>query len=58
MRPRQGGLNTRAMLEAARDGRLGVLSILGANPMLRFRIARWSKRRCARRRSSSSPSCS
>jgi NADH-quinone oxidoreductase subunit G len=36
MRPREGGLNTRAMLEAARDGRLGVLSILGANPMLRF----------------------
>jgi NADH-quinone oxidoreductase subunit G len=36
MRPREGGLNTRAMLEAARDGRLGVLAILGANPMLRF----------------------
>jgi NADH-quinone oxidoreductase subunit G len=36
MRPREGGLNTRAMLEAARDGKLGVLAILGANPMLRF----------------------
>jgi NADH-quinone oxidoreductase subunit G len=36
MRPRNGGLGTRAMLEAARDGKLGVLAILGANPMLRF----------------------
>ena len=36
MRPRDGGLDTRAMLEAARDGKLGVLAILGANPMLRF----------------------
>ncbi|BDE07151.1 NADH-quinone oxidoreductase [Vulcanimicrobium alpinum] len=36
MRPVNGGLNTRAMLEAARDGKLGVLAILGANPMLRF----------------------
>ena len=36
MRPHDGALNTRAMLEAARDGKLGVLAILGANPMLRF----------------------
>ncbi|HZO95009.1 MAG TPA: molybdopterin-dependent oxidoreductase [Candidatus Baltobacteraceae bacterium] len=36
MRPRAGGLNTRAMLEAARDGKLETLVILGANPMLRF----------------------
>jgi len=36
MRPRGAGLDTRAMLEAARDGKLAVLVILGANPMLRF----------------------
>ncbi|HEY4439048.1 MAG TPA: molybdopterin-dependent oxidoreductase [Candidatus Elarobacter sp.] len=36
LRPVDGGLTTRAMLEAARDGKLGVLTILGANPMLRF----------------------
>ena len=36
LRPREGGLNARAMLEAARDGKLGVLTILGANPILRF----------------------
>jgi NADH-quinone oxidoreductase subunit G len=36
LRPRGDGLHTRAMLEAARDGKLGVLSILGANPVLRF----------------------
>ena len=36
MRPRDGGLDTRAMLEAARDGKLAVLVILGANPVLRF----------------------
>jgi anaerobic selenocysteine-containing dehydrogenase len=36
MRPRGAGLETRAMLEAARDGKLAVLVILGANPMLRF----------------------
>ena len=29
-------LHTRAMLEAARDGKLDVLAILGANPVLRF----------------------
>ncbi|HEX3465510.1 MAG TPA: molybdopterin-dependent oxidoreductase [Candidatus Elarobacter sp.] len=34
MRPRGGGLNTKAMLEAARDGKLDVLAILGANPVL------------------------
>ena len=32
--PRGGGLDTRGMLEAARDGRLGVLAIFGANPVL------------------------
>ncbi|HEX3467426.1 MAG TPA: molybdopterin-dependent oxidoreductase [Candidatus Elarobacter sp.] len=36
MRPRDGGLDTRAMLEAARDGKLAMLVILGANPVLRF----------------------
>jgi NADH-quinone oxidoreductase subunit G len=36
MRPVDGGLTTRAMFEAARDGNLGLLAILGANPMLRF----------------------
>jgi NADH-quinone oxidoreductase subunit G len=36
MRPRAGGLGTRAMLEAARDGKLATLAILGANPMLSF----------------------
>ena len=36
LRPRDGGLDTRRMLEAARDGELSVLAILGANPMLRF----------------------
>jgi NADH-quinone oxidoreductase subunit G len=35
MRPRDGGLDTKGMLEAARDGKLAVLAILGANPMLR-----------------------
>ncbi|MDB5027431.1 MAG: dehydrogenase subunit, partial [Candidatus Eremiobacteraeota bacterium] len=36
MLPRDGGLDTRGMLEAARDGKLDVLAILGANPVLRF----------------------
>jgi len=36
MRPRAGALNARAMLEAARDGRLTHLAILGANPILSF----------------------
>ena len=36
MLPREGGLDTKKMFEAARDGGLDVLSILGANPMLRF----------------------
>ncbi|MGH7754734.1 MAG: molybdopterin-dependent oxidoreductase [Vulcanimicrobiaceae bacterium] len=36
MLPRDGGLGTRAMLEAARDGKLASLAILGANPLLRF----------------------
>ncbi|HEV2738412.1 MAG TPA: molybdopterin-dependent oxidoreductase [Candidatus Elarobacter sp.] len=35
MRPRDGGFDTKGMLEAARDGKLAVLAILGANPMLR-----------------------
>jgi NADH-quinone oxidoreductase subunit G len=34
--PRNGGLDTRKMFEAARDGNLAVLAILGANPVLRF----------------------
>jgi anaerobic selenocysteine-containing dehydrogenase len=36
LRPEGNGMDARAMLEAARDGKLGVLSILGANPVLRF----------------------
>jgi NADH-quinone oxidoreductase subunit G len=36
MRPGAGGLDTRGILEAARDGKIAVLAILGANPMLRF----------------------
>jgi anaerobic selenocysteine-containing dehydrogenase len=36
MLPRDGGLNTLQMFEAARDGKLDVLAILGANPVLRF----------------------
>jgi NADH-quinone oxidoreductase subunit G len=34
MIPRESGLDTRGMLEAARDGKLDVLAILGANPVL------------------------
>jgi NADH-quinone oxidoreductase subunit G len=34
LRSREGGLNAKAMLEAARDGKLDVLVILGANPVL------------------------
>jgi NADH-quinone oxidoreductase subunit G len=36
MRAGAGGLDTRGMFEAARDGKLDVLVILGANPVLRF----------------------
>ncbi|MDB5070384.1 MAG: nuoG1 [Candidatus Eremiobacteraeota bacterium] len=36
MLPRDGGLNALQMFEAARDGKLDVLGILGANPVLRF----------------------
>ena len=36
LRPKAGALATRAMLEAARDGGIDVLTILGANVMLRF----------------------
>ncbi len=36
MLPREGGLDTSAMLAAARDGNLAVFSILGANPMLHY----------------------
>jgi len=35
MRAGAGGLDTRGMLEAGRDGKLDVLAILGANPVLR-----------------------
>jgi NADH-quinone oxidoreductase subunit G len=34
--PQAGGLDTRGMLEAARDGRLKSLAILGANPLAHF----------------------
>ncbi|MEA2665593.1 MAG: NADH-quinone oxidoreductase subunit [Candidatus Eremiobacteraeota bacterium] len=36
LRPGPGGLDTRGILKAARDGKIAVLAILGANPMLRF----------------------
>lgn len=36
MLPQQGGMDTSAMLAAARDGNVAVLSILGANPMLHY----------------------
>jgi NADH-quinone oxidoreductase subunit G len=36
MLPRSGALDTSAMLAAARDGNLAVLSILGANPALHY----------------------
>ena len=36
LRPKAGALATRGILEAARDGQLDVLTILGANLMLRF----------------------
>jgi len=36
MLPQSGGMDTSAMLAAARDGGLAVLSILGANPMLHY----------------------
>lgn len=36
MLPRASGLDTRGMLEAARDGKLGVLAVFGANPMLHY----------------------
>src|SRR5262249_49941713 len=34
--PGPGGLDVRGMLEAARDGKLRSLAILGANPLLRY----------------------
>jgi NADH-quinone oxidoreductase subunit G len=34
--PRGSGWDTRAMLEAARDGKLGTLAVFGANPMLHY----------------------
>jgi NADH-quinone oxidoreductase subunit G len=34
--PHGNGWDTRAMLEAARDGKLGALAIFGANPMLHY----------------------
>ena len=34
--PKDGGLDVRAMLEAARDGKLRTLAILGANPLESF----------------------
>lgn len=36
MLPREGGLDTGAMLAAAADGNIAVLSILGANPVLHY----------------------
>ena len=34
--PRDGGLDTRGMFEAARDGKLRALALLGVNPVLHF----------------------
>jgi NADH-quinone oxidoreductase subunit G len=42
MRPRADAADTQAMLEAARDGKLGVLALLGVNPVLH-----WPDRRLA-----------
>jgi len=42
MIPRSGALDTQAMFEAARDGKLGVLALLGVNPALH-----WPDRRLA-----------
>jgi NADH-quinone oxidoreductase subunit G len=36
MLPRDGGLDTRGMFEAARDGKLRALALLGVNPVLHF----------------------
>jgi NADH-quinone oxidoreductase subunit G len=36
MLPRDGGRDTRGMFEAARDGSLAVLALLGVNPVLHF----------------------
>jgi NADH-quinone oxidoreductase subunit G len=36
MRAGAGGLDARGMLEAGRDGKLDVLAVMGANPVLRF----------------------
>jgi NADH-quinone oxidoreductase subunit G len=36
MLPGDGGLDTRGMFEAARDGKLRVLALLGVNPVLHF----------------------
>jgi predicted molibdopterin-dependent oxidoreductase YjgC len=36
MLPQDGGMDTSAMLAAARDGNIAVLSILGANPVLHY----------------------
>jgi NADH-quinone oxidoreductase subunit G len=36
MLPRNGGLDMRGMFAAAREGKLGVLALLGVNPVLQF----------------------
>ena len=41
MLPQAGAMDTSAMLAAARDGSLAVLSILGANPLLHYPDARF-----------------
>jgi NADH-quinone oxidoreductase subunit G len=43
MLPRVGAMDTSAMLAAARDGNLAVLSILGANPVLHYPDAHFVK---------------
>jgi NADH-quinone oxidoreductase subunit G len=43
MLPRAGAMDTSAMLAAARDGNLAVLSILGANPVLHYPDAHFVK---------------
>lgn len=44
MLPREGGLDTSAMLAAASEGNFAVLSILGANPMLHYPDAQLARR--------------
>ncbi|HMD02437.1 MAG TPA: molybdopterin-dependent oxidoreductase, partial [Candidatus Baltobacteraceae bacterium] len=43
MLPREGALDTRGIFEAARDGKIRVLSLFGVNPLLRFADGRLAR---------------